>query len=245
MISPSKNHCPVPVGTVFRQRTIWAPRQGKSSDPWMWTVSVIDFPDGPMIEAHGPNERFSLVATNPTEESGIIGMTSVLAEAVALLDQENGWRPLVVPTCDVAGCDRPIPMWAVASRHGPQECLVCQTRTVLACRECGRPDLANYTCREKMLREELCFSCNLWTERIGEMQVVSRAWETYSIGRGGGSASSKGFGGARWVVTFDDGRVVNTDDLWSGGPVPEHFRDRFQPNATVAGASHASTATEA
>jgi hypothetical protein len=39
----------------------------------------------------------------------------------------------------------------------------------------------------------------------------------------------RGFGGARFTIIFDDGKVVTTTNLWHNGSIPSHLWDRF-PN---------------
>ena len=35
----------------------------------------------------------------------------------------------------------------------------------------------------------------------------------------------KGFGGQVFKIQFDDGRVVETDNLWSQGEIPKHWQE--------------------
>jgi hypothetical protein len=48
--------------------------------------------------------------------------------------------------------------------------------------------------------------------------------KAYDSGKG-----NKGFGGSKFAIQFDDGRVVITDDLWHNGRVPAAWVD-FLPN---------------
>lgn len=41
----------------------------------------------------------------------------------------------------------------------------------------------------------------------------------------------RGFGGAKFLIRFFDGRSVETTNLWSQGTIPEHFRSRLPDNA--------------
>jgi hypothetical protein len=43
-----------------------------------------------------------------------------------------------------------------------------------------------------------------------------------------------GCGGAPWRIRFFDGRVVETNDLYTQGEIPARFRHMFPPNASVA-----------
>jgi hypothetical protein len=145
------------------------------------------------------------------------------------------WDEMTVRACDVAGCVRPLPMWQHSRFPNKRsECLTCAVRTVLACRECGAPCHAQYDGREQLLAAQICFGCHLWTRRIADgIEIVTPNWVMYSIGSGTAPKNCRGHGGARCKVTFTDGRVVETNDLWNGGQIPEWFRDRVEPNATV------------
>lgn len=234
MIGYSVNGFPRPVGSTFRQRQVSAERGWKDDHPVPWVVSVVDTLAGPVIEARNHLDPQAIIATEVNKHSV---MQDVIAKAKALLD-EPGWTDGTVLACGVEGCDRPRPMWARRSHHRDRECLWCQLRTVLACKECGAPDDAEVVqpVREALLRDQLCHTCGIWTSRLDlntATDAVFANGRMYSIGNGRGPKSVHGFGGAEWVITFTDGRIVETDDLWDGGEVPEWFRDRFPTNATL------------
>lgn len=235
MISRTTNGCPRPVGSTFRQREVWAEHSdatGKRCVPWV--VSVAETKGGEAVEAKRHHATNTIVAIGPREHSAL---EDVLAKTLELLDANDGWRHREVESCEIDGCHRPLPMWAHFSRTTPgqkRECLVCATRTVLACSECGMPDDVEVTNRERLLADSLCFGCSMWRDRLaGPPEVVAQDWTFYGIGDGRGPKEMRGHAGAEFVVTFTDGRRVETDDLWNGGVIPEWFRDRFTPNASV------------
>lgn len=47
--------------------------------------------------------------------------------------------------------------------------------------------------------------------------------------------SNKGMGGAKCIITYNDGRMVITDDLWHQGEIPEVFKSipAFADNAEL------------
>lgn len=55
--------------------------------------------------------------------------------------------------------------------------------------------------------------------------------EVYSIGRA--DDDPKGYGGARFLVAFFDGRAIETDSLWSLGGIDPEWRLRLPNNATL------------
>jgi hypothetical protein len=119
---------------------------------------------------------------------------------------------------------------------GFDECAVCRARSVTRCVDCGGFDRALYfrETRERLLTDQRCFDCDHFQRLVGaEWAVITPEFRHYAIGSGGGHSASRGFGGAKWAVTFDDGTVVETDDLWMQGDIPEHLQHLFSPNAVV------------
>lgn len=85
-----------------------------------------------------------------------------------------------------------------------------------------------------------CWDCQFWLPRIealhdGKHFVAEHDGLPcfYSIGPRATPSWHNGFGGSWHTVTFLDGRVVETCDLWFGGDVPERFRDRLPVTATL------------
>ena len=114
---------------------------------------------------------------------------------------------------------------------------------VESCVECGKSDKANFRepTRSEMIEGQLCFNCLFWARLVRERESCNQetmVTEDYShrIAKPSKPATYTGFlghGGARVRVLFDDGRVIDTNDLWYQGVVPSHFRDRLPPNAQV------------
>lgn len=61
--------------------------------------------------------------------------------------------------------------------------------------------------------------------------VIADDGHAYSIGTE--HDYPKGFGGQRWRIRFNDGRLVVTDSLWHMGEVPPEYRERLPVNATL------------
>lgn len=81
-----------------------------------------------------------------------------------------------------------------------------------------------------------CFTCQFWTEKMvphfRDSPMTARiGGRHYRIGpeRAGGF---RGFGGARFIIQFHDGRKVVTTNLWSQGEIPEAYREQLPDNAT-------------
>jgi hypothetical protein len=66
-------------------------------------------------------------------------------------------------------------------------------------------------------------------DRLGFITGDGHHFRVGSAGR----VWTRGFGGLRWLVTFDDGRRIETTNLWTQGLVPLEFRERFSVRASV------------
>jgi hypothetical protein len=85
-----------------------------------------------------------------------------------------------------------------------------------------------------------CIGCDFWQGKVDLMtdaQEASRLVRTpdhehFHIGPSASNAS-RGFGGRAFIVEFFDGRKVETNNLWSQGTIPAHFRERLPPNANL------------
>lgn len=68
-------------------------------------------------------------------------------------------------------------------------------------------------------------------ENAGDPRLVIAQGRAYSIGSS--SDYPKGFSGARWRISFLDGRRVITDSLWSMGEIPTEWRKQLPDNALL------------
>jgi hypothetical protein len=92
-----------------------------------------------------------------------------------------------------------------------------------------------------MDREGVCFGCAFWLVKTRDTwtkdpsTVRTEKYQHYHIGdeKADGPKDWRGHAGHPFRITFNDGRVVETTNLWAQGEIPEHFRDRLPPNAKV------------
>jgi len=83
--------------------------------------------------------------------------------------------------------------------------------------------------------EYRCRSCRYWISVIreslnGERVIVDG--QHYTIVGDGDGAVGRGFGGRKFVIEFfEDGRRVETENLWTQGLIPERFREALPDNA--------------
>lgn len=118
--------------------------------------------------------------------------------------------------------------------------------TVVCC-ECGKIEKARYMepTRTEMVKQKLCFNCHFWLEkvqwakngditddenhciRVGGAHFVANELITGRLPRFG-----VGFGGTLFRFFMKDGRTIESNNVWSQGTIPEHFRDRLPDNCT-------------
>lgn len=53
----------------------------------------------------------------------------------------------------------------------------------------------------------------------------------YFIGNENSKSSFRGYDGQPFYITFDDGTMIRTTNLWHNGTVPETYKDRLPDNA--------------
>jgi hypothetical protein len=104
------------------------------------------------------------------------------------------------------------------------------------CVECGNIFSTNYHDNEKMIERNMCFSCNLWTDRISaasKLNVMIVNHSMYTMGTETNEIFKyRGFGGRKFEFIKDNVRYESTN-VWFGGKVPVHFRDRIKDNAII------------
>jgi hypothetical protein len=110
------------------------------------------------------------------------------------------------------------------------------------CQECGL--WIEYERYIGMERERApiqhCWHCRFWLAHIPlpERSFVAAHPQNgkrtfYAMGGAKSPSSHNGYGGTWMTVTFQDGREVETCDLWCGGDIPERFHDRLPITATL------------
>lgn len=108
---------------------------------------------------------------------------------------------------------------------------------LIVCRECGEEDdLNGYYGADERERLSLCFGCHHWTRLLAladDPKTVRVNGRHYRISEENTDfCGFRGFGGAKFIVAFNDGRRVRTSNLWHQGEIPWWFRDRMPDNAT-------------
>lgn len=78
----------------------------------------------------------------------------------------------------------------------------------------------------------LCRTCQFWYEKVemcDDPEIARIANEHYTIGEK--TKSARGFGGRKVTIKFNDGRIVQTDNLWHQGRIPISWRQYLPNNA--------------
>ncbi len=83
--------------------------------------------------------------------------------------------------------------------------------------------------------ENNCYDCSFWLVKVNYPHYMVRhqviisghhyMWYAETAG------FIRGFGGRRFKIQFLDGRIVETNNLWHNGQVPERFRSMLPDNA--------------
>lgn len=107
----------------------------------------------------------------------------------------------------------------------------------LRCKECGvRSTLSWNGLKNYQLKQAgLCFDCEFWIRKIDwdVLNVVRVNHHHYHIAEAAPGEYFRGHGGRSFRVYFFDGRVVESQNVWSQGEIPERFWDRLPDNAEL------------
>jgi hypothetical protein len=100
------------------------------------------------------------------------------------------------------------------------------------CPSCGKPFIRNLIPESYL--DQNCFDCSFWLEKItmpeeDENRRVIVAGQHYMVGAN--TSGPRGFGGSKYTIHFNDGRTVETCNLWYQGEIPEKFRAWLPDNA--------------
>ena len=108
----------------------------------------------------------------------------------------------------------------------------------MKCRICGREFSERiYMKPYHDLCSSKCFSTNLWNARADEYElddsdcIVIKGVMYSDGGESDLPSSMKGFSGRKFKIQMNDGEIIETDNLWCGGAIPDSHRDRMPDNA--------------
>ena len=100
------------------------------------------------------------------------------------------------------------------------------------CEFCGSEFIK--TCLDEAYLGNHCFDCSFWLKKItmleeDENRRVIVNGQHYMVGAN--TSGPLGFGGRKYTILFNDGRTIETRNLWFQGKISEKFRDRLPDNA--------------
>lgn len=105
------------------------------------------------------------------------------------------------------------------------------------CSECGQVFHPSYVGNDQfglaLRKRGLCFIDDFWSKAHADYMAGGRLVvdaQSYTIGPER-APSPKGHGGRRFRIQYPDGRVVESTNLWSQGPIPERWRGRMPDTA--------------
>lgn len=108
----------------------------------------------------------------------------------------------------------------------------------ITCLCCGKPEVPiwNNEINQEMEERGLCFSCNFWHRYWLEKDrpdIVRVKGVHYVIGQEDPLFPTfmRGFGGRKFRFKMNDGRIIESTNVWHQGEIPEKWKDRLPDNA--------------
>lgn len=104
---------------------------------------------------------------------------------------------------------------------------------IYTCQFCGK--IYSRTCDDGSYIGNNCFECSFWMEKMemsdeDEDRRVIVNGQHYRLGNGD-TGPFKGFGDKKFTISFLDGRIVESRNLWCQGKIPDRFRKLLPDNA--------------
>jgi len=117
-----------------------------------------------------------------------------------------------------------------------EECYAVWKGNYHVCKICGKLEPAEYfpEIREILRKKQICFECWHWLGLIkkkNDPRSIRIKHHHYWVGDGKGSF--KGFGGRYFKIKLFNGKIIETNDLWYQGEIPERFWKDLSDNAEL------------
>lgn len=91
----------------------------------------------------------------------------------------------------------------------------------MICPVCGKyttPMYMNGECSDE------CFTRGFWQETLNDTAIIING-KCYHVGDEDDTSSYfRGFGGARYKIQFNNGKIIETTNLWLNGIIPDEFK---------------------
>lgn len=108
---------------------------------------------------------------------------------------------------------------------------------LVLCSHCGAIESNSYCepYKTQIVERGLCYHCNSWTNELAKDDPKRLIIDGHIYGDGGNQPNAArkdwlGFGGQVWTIERD-GKVWQTNNLWSGSTIPQEYRERMPDNA--------------
>lgn len=111
---------------------------------------------------------------------------------------------------------------------------------MITCKICGNIEDDDKFVKEvknDLLKNNICFKCYHWNRQLELNLNTNRDYaiidgQHYVIGPEHDDGGFRGFGGRKFIIEFNDGRIVETTNLWHQGTIPDgYWREKMQDNA--------------
>jgi len=103
---------------------------------------------------------------------------------------------------------------------------------IYICPSCGTSYIRRHT-PESYIGNN-CFDCSFWLEKTDypdDMKTHQVIIDGQHYLFHDTDSFIKGFGGRRFKIQFFDGRIIETNNLWFQGEIPDQFRSMLPDNA--------------
>lgn len=108
-------------------------------------------------------------------------------------------------------------------------------RITITCAKCGKSEADHWPTKQ---HKDLCFRCSFWQEYVAKKHRldIARICGSHFViaNEFPPPGSMRGHAGAKFKILFDDGREVDTTNLWAQGTIPDEFKDELPNNARFA-----------
>lgn len=88
--------------------------------------------------------------------------------------------------------------------------------------------------KSEMLKNNMCFTCNLWSKRgiSSRNIIVGNVYYTISPDLPQSYTGFRGFGGSKFIFQIHKtGEYVVSSNVWHGGHIPDRFKHLYPENA--------------
>ena len=103
----------------------------------------------------------------------------------------------------------------------------------MKCRICGKEfNKIRWLKPYEDICSDKCYSTNFWNEIASDKDNhIFIDGVSYLIAPEDDDSPFRGSAGRNFKIKFDDGKIVETTNLWCQGEIPEEFRDILKDNA--------------